>query len=106
MPQCSRLSPRADSRSRRERATLAAEICSVSRIENATTHGRASHRQSVPMKKPSVYLDTNIISAYWYSGSDVAALARRASTRAWWEQERENFSVWGSAASEDELAAG
>jgi hypothetical protein len=44
--------------------------------------------------------------AYWYSGSDVVALARRVTTREWWEKERESFSVWASAASEDELAAG
>lgn len=33
-------------------------------------------------------------------------LARRGKTRDWWRYERENFSVWVSAASEDELAAG
>ena len=58
------------------------------------------------MKKPSVYLDTNIISAYCYSGSDVTALARRASTREWWEQERQHFSIWVSATTIDELRDG
>ena len=58
------------------------------------------------MKKPSVYLDTNIISAYWYSGSNVSALARRASTREWWEQERQHFSIWVSATTIDELRDG
>ena len=33
------------------------------------------------MLKPGVYLDTNIISAYWYEGSDVMSLARRIHTR-------------------------
>jgi predicted nucleic acid-binding protein len=58
------------------------------------------------MTKPTVYLDTNIISAYWYSGVDVDGLARRGRTRDWWQHERGNFSVSVSAASEDELAAG
>jgi predicted nucleic acid-binding protein len=53
-----------------------------------------------------VYLDTNIISSYWYSGANPAELARRAETRAWWRDEREHFSVQVSAATEDELAAG
>src|SRR5438445_13005078 len=58
------------------------------------------------MTKPTVYLDTNIISAYWFTGLDVDGLARRAKTREWWRYEREHFSVSVSAASEDELAAG
>jgi hypothetical protein len=58
------------------------------------------------MKKPSVYLDTSIISAYWYEGSDVASLARRVKTREWWEQESEHFSVWVAAVTLDELSAG
>ena len=29
------------------------------------------------MEKPSVYLDTNIFSAYWYDGAGVSALTRR-----------------------------
>ena len=58
------------------------------------------------MKKPTVYLDTNIISAYFYAGSDFAGLARRATTRDWWKNERAEFAIWGSAITEDELAAG
>lgn len=58
------------------------------------------------MTKPTAYLDTNIISCYWYGGADVSGLARRLKTREWWREEREHFSVWVSAASEDELAAG
>lgn len=58
------------------------------------------------MTKPTVYLDTNIISSFWYDGGDVAGLARRLTTRAWWQDEREHFSVLVSAATEDELAAG
>ena len=58
------------------------------------------------MTKPTVYLDTNIISAYWYSGADLAALARRLATREWWRDERAHVEVWISAAAEDELASG
>ncbi len=58
------------------------------------------------MTKPNVYLDTNIISCYWYGGADVSGMARRLKTREWWRDERVNFSVRVSAASEDELAAG
>jgi predicted nucleic acid-binding protein len=58
------------------------------------------------MSKPTVYLDTNVISAYWFGGRDTLALVRRQSTREWWDNEREHFSVWASAASEDELSAG
>jgi len=58
------------------------------------------------MTKPTVYLDTNVISAYWYSGADIDGLARRGKTRDWWRNERRHFSVSVSAASEDELAAG
>jgi len=36
----------------------------------------------------------------------VSGLARRLKTREWWREEREHFSIWVSAASEDELAAG
>jgi len=28
------------------------------------------------MKKPTAYLDTSILSAYWYEGSDIAMLVR------------------------------
>jgi hypothetical protein len=58
------------------------------------------------MKKPSVYLDTSVISAYWYEGADVAMLARRLHTREWWDAERKLFSLWASNFVEDELRAG
>jgi hypothetical protein len=45
------------------------------------------------MHKPTVYLDTSIISAYWYDGGDVASQARRLKTREWWDRERKHFSV-------------
>ncbi len=58
------------------------------------------------MIKPTVYLDTNVISSFWYVGSDATGRSRRLKTREWWEGEREHFSVWTSVATEVELAAG
>ena len=58
------------------------------------------------MAKASVYLDTNVISSYWYNGLDVAGRARRLATREWWRTERGHLVIWVSAATEDELAAG
>jgi len=57
------------------------------------------------LKKPTLYLDTSIISAYWYDGGDIAMMARRLHTREWWDLERTYFSVWTSAFSEAELTA-
>ncbi len=45
------------------------------------------------MKKPTVYLDTSIISAFWFEGADVPMLARRLHTREWWDLERRNFEI-------------
>lgn len=58
------------------------------------------------MNKPTVYLDTSIIAAYWYEGGDVAMLAARLHTREWWELERQRFAVWTSTVAEDEVRAG
>lgn len=58
------------------------------------------------MPAPTVYLDTNVISTYWYEGADVLGLSRRAITRDWWDTERRNFEIWVSAVTEDELRAG
>lgn len=58
------------------------------------------------MKKPSVYLDTSVLSAYWYEGANVAMLSRRLHTREWWELERPGFRSWASAFVEAELQAG
>jgi hypothetical protein len=58
------------------------------------------------MPKPSVYLDTNIISAYWYEGDDVMCVARRMHTREWWNHERQHFQMWISVTSLNELKAG
>ncbi len=58
------------------------------------------------MDKPTVYLDTNIISAYWHEGGDVAAAAQRFHTREWWNLERKHFSVYISVTTVNELRAG
>lgn len=58
------------------------------------------------MKKPTVYLDTSIISAYWDKAKDVSAAARREKTRDWWEYERRYFELWTSMGVENELHTG
>src|SRR5438128_1777257 len=58
------------------------------------------------MKKPTIYFDTSILSAFWYEGADVAMLARRLHTRGWWELERRHFEIWTSALTASELRAG
>ena len=75
------------------------------RVLNATER-HCLNTESPDGQTNRLYLDTNIISAYWYSGADIDGLARRSKTREWWKNERDHFSVWASAASEDELAAG
>jgi hypothetical protein len=58
------------------------------------------------MNKPVIYLDTTIISAYWYDGADVLCWGRRLMTREWWELERDGFDIFASRVTEEELAAG
>jgi hypothetical protein len=58
------------------------------------------------MSKPTVYLDTNIISELCYRGGNVPNLARQAKTREWWDTERRFFTVVTSGRTEDELAQG
>lgn len=58
------------------------------------------------MKKPTIYLDTNIVSVLLYDGVDINALSRRMTTRDWWESERRYFEVFASAVTEKELTKG
>jgi predicted nucleic acid-binding protein len=58
------------------------------------------------MKKPTIYLDTNIASALHYDGADINALARRMATRDWWDSERRQFELFASIITEQELAQG
>jgi len=56
--------------------------------------------------KPSVYVDTNILSYLHYLGSDAEALSCQRATREWWEQERPFFRLLASRVVGSELAAG
>ena len=58
------------------------------------------------MKKPTIYLDTNIVSVLHYDGADINGLARRMATRDWWDSERRGFDLFGSIVTEQELAEG
>jgi hypothetical protein len=57
-------------------------------------------------QKPTIYLDTTIISAYWHASVDPLLTSRHLLTREWWNTERQNFSVYASRVTESELAAG
>ena len=57
-------------------------------------------------RKPTVYLDTNIFSALFYSGHDPEAVARHLTTSDWWALERPFFHLWASLATVAELRAG
>ena len=56
--------------------------------------------------KPTLYLDTNIVSMLHYDGADINALSHRMATRDWWESERRHFEVFASLVTEQELAEG
>jgi hypothetical protein len=58
------------------------------------------------MKKPTIYLDTNIVSALLYDGTEIGTISRRIVTRDWWDSEQPHFSVWASSLTELELAQG
>jgi len=58
------------------------------------------------MKKPSIYLDTTVISAYWYEGKNVLAFSQRLFTRDWGKNERFEYEIWISPVTLAELAAG
>lgn len=75
-------------------------------FRGASTKVGPRKRQWLAMKKPTAYLDTTIISAYWHEGADVFSFARRVKTRTWWDEEASQFAIWISAVTEDELRAG
>jgi hypothetical protein len=58
------------------------------------------------MPKPTIYLDTSFISAFWYDGDHLAMAARRFHTREWWSLERKYFRIFGSIYVEGELRQG
>lgn len=57
-------------------------------------------------KKPTIYIDANVISMMFYRGVNMHSVNRRILTEEWWESERQNFDVWASARTEYELANG
>ncbi|HYG74402.1 MAG TPA: hypothetical protein VEK08_05295 [Planctomycetota bacterium] len=57
-------------------------------------------------KKPTVYVDTNIISMLCYPGGWIRDVARQLATRDWWENERQHFELKTSWQVEDELRDG
>lgn len=58
------------------------------------------------MSKPTVYVDTNIVSFLFYRGADLQVLKRQRATREWWKDERPLFKLLASRAVESELADG
>jgi hypothetical protein len=58
------------------------------------------------MPQPTIYLDTAVISSYWYDGANVISQARRIATRVWWDSESKHFEVWASRVTEEELRGG
>jgi predicted nucleic acid-binding protein len=57
-------------------------------------------------QRPTVYLDTNILSVLHYRGMNVATIHRQIVTRDWWDTERKLFRVLASAFTEGELRQG
>jgi predicted nucleic acid-binding protein len=58
------------------------------------------------MKRPTVYLDTNIFSTLFYDGGIVTGLAQKVAIQEWWRYERPHFSIYTSAVAEAELKRG
>lgn len=56
--------------------------------------------------KPTVYLDSNILSMLFYRGSDVRAVGWQVATWDWWETEGSHFRVFTSRYILTELATG
>ena len=50
----------------------------------------------MPSKRPSVYVDTNVLSILYYSGSQVGPLYQHLATLRWWTEERAAFQVFAS----------
>ena len=56
--------------------------------------------------RPSLYLDTNVLSALRYDGGSIQGMHRRLLTREWWGIERKHFAVFASQFTETELKRG
>jgi hypothetical protein len=57
-------------------------------------------------RRPTVYLDGNIISVMSYRGINMAAAHYHMTTLQWWDTERAEFQIFSSAFTERELRAG
>jgi len=57
-------------------------------------------------QKPTLYVDSNIISSLHYRGRNEEVRVRSIATRNWWSLERPNFNVWGSRFLLEELERG
>jgi predicted nucleic acid-binding protein len=56
--------------------------------------------------KPTIYLDTSILSALHYRGGALQGIARQIRTRDWWDQERHFFELYVSVFTAGELEHG
>lgn len=57
-------------------------------------------------RKPTVYLDTTIVSALFFRGRDLSSAGRQVVTRDWWSQESCSYRVYASDVTKAELGAG
>ena len=57
-------------------------------------------------KKPSIYLDTGILSTLHYRGGSALGIAWQIRTREWWDLERKFFRLFSSIQTEIELEQG
>ena len=58
------------------------------------------------MRKPTIYIDTNVFSALYYLGRNDLSLALRRVTQAWWDAESKEFDLCASRITEFELRGG
>jgi hypothetical protein len=65
-----------------------------------------SSRRERSRSKPTVYLDSNVLSVLEYGGSDVDTIHERNVTEEWWDTERRYFRVFASSFTERELRGG
>lgn len=61
---------------------------------------------NVHMERLSVYVETTIPSAIFSVRSDPFSVTMRETTRLWWDTRRQDFDLFTSVATEDELSAG
>jgi len=56
--------------------------------------------------KPTIYLDTSVLSSLHYRGHALQGIARQIRTEEWWKQERQFFDLYVSRVVPDELEHG